>query len=94
MLIECGWAAVKKKDSYLRAKYYSLVPRMGKKQALCAVAHKMVVASYHILKNKVAYKDLGADYLQKNRQDKQIAYYLKRLEKLGYEAETVAPDAA
>jgi len=46
MMIECAWAAIKTKNTYLRSKYYSLIPRMGKKKALAAIAHKMVIACY------------------------------------------------
>jgi len=87
MLIECAWCAIRQKDHYLRAKYYTLVPRMGKKKALAAVAHKLLIACYHILKHKVAYKDLGPNYLIKNREDKLLKHYLKKLGKLGYQAE-------
>jgi transposase len=87
MLIECAWCAIRKKDHYLRAKYYTLVPRMGKKKALAAVAHKILISCYHILKHKIKYKDLGSNYLIKNREDKLLKHYLKKLDKLGYQAE-------
>lgn len=87
MLIECAWCAVRQKDHYLRTKYYRLVPRMGKKKALAAVAHKLLTACYHILKHKVEYKDLGANYLIKNREDKLLKHYVKKLSTLGYQAE-------
>lgn len=87
MLIECAWCAIKQKDTYLRAKYYSLIPRMGKKKALAAIAHKMLKACYFILRYKVEYKDLGADYLGKNKKEELLKYYMKRLGKLGYTAE-------
>lgn len=84
MLIECAWCAIRTKDTYLRSKYYALIPRMGKKKALAAIAHKMIIACYYILKNKTAYQDLGADYLNKAKHEKIVNYHLKRLEKLGY----------
>lgn len=87
MLIECAWCAIRQKDHYLRTKYYSLVPRMGKKKALAAVAHKMLIACYHILKHKIEYKDLGANYLMRPREDKLLKHYIKKLTKLGYQTE-------
>lgn len=90
MLIECAWCAVRTKQTYLRSKYYSLIPRMGKKKALAAIAHKMLIACYHILKDKVQYKELGTDYLNEKKHDKLVKYHLKRLEKLGYKTQLEA----
>lgn len=84
-LTECAWAASRKKDCYLRAKYNSLVGRRGKKRALIAVGHKILIASYYILKNKVSYRELGGDYLDKRRKDKITKSYVKRLTSLGYQ---------
>lgn len=84
MLIECAWVAIRKKDHYLRAKYYSLVPRMGKKKALVVVAHKILIACYQILKDKLAYKDLGDNYLGRDKKEQLVKHYVKKLDKLGY----------
>lgn len=69
----------------MRAKYHSLVGRRGKKRALIAVGHKMLVMSYHILKNKVPYRELGVNYLDDRRKEKITKSYIKRLSNLGYE---------
>lgn len=83
-LTECSWAASKKKDTYLKAKYNSLVGRRGKKKALVAVGHKILIMCYHILKYKVAYKELGKDYLDKRKKDKIIKSFIRRINNLGY----------
>jgi transposase len=62
-LTELAWGAIHTKKSYYRAKYESLVVRRGKKRALIAIGHKILCASYYVIKNKVAFKDLGYDYL-------------------------------
>lgn len=87
MLVQCAWAATRTKGTYLRSKYDNLVGRRGKKRALIAVGHKILIAAYFILKDKVAYKELGAEFLQNKKKDKQIQYYLKRLKELGTEVE-------
>lgn len=69
-ITECAWAASRTKDTYLRAKYHSLVGRRGKKRALIAVGHKMLIMSYYILKNKTPYKELGGAYLDDRRKEK------------------------
>ncbi len=86
-MTQCAWAASKTKDTYLRAKYHSLVGRRGKKRALIAVGHKILVIAYHIIKNGVPYKELGKDYLLHRREDKIVKNHVKRLRDLGYEVE-------
>lgn len=86
-MVEAGWGASRTKNTYLRSKYESLVGRRGKKRALIAVGHKILVAAYFIIKNKEAYKELGTDYLESKRKKNQIQSYLDKLKKLGIEVE-------
>ena len=85
MLTEFGWVASKTKDTYLRSKYHSLVGRRGKKKALVALGHKILIMCYHILKYRRPYKELGGDYLDQRRKDKITRSYIRRLHHLGYE---------
>jgi transposase len=85
ILTEFGWVASRMKDTYLRSKYHSLVGRRGKKRALVALGHKILIMCYHILKYKRPYKELGVDYLDQRRKDKIARSYIKRLHHLGYE---------
>jgi len=71
----------------MRSKYDSLVGRRGKKRALIAIGHKILIATYFILKDKVAYKELGGEYLQEIKKDKQITKHIKLLKELGVEVE-------
>ncbi len=82
-MVQSAWAATRTKGTYLRSKYDSLVGRRGKKRALIAVAHKIMIAAYFILKDKVPYKELGADYLDKMNKEKQIKRHLQKLRDLG-----------
>ena len=86
-MVQCGWAATRTKGTYLRSKYDSLVGRRGKKRALIAVGHKILVAAYFILKDKVAYKELGAEYLQELKKGKQIKRHIQLLKELGVDIE-------
>ncbi|MUP40137.1 IS110 family RNA-guided transposase [Labilibaculum euxinus] len=82
LLVECGWAASRTKNTYLSAKYKSLAGRRGKKKAIIALGHKILIATYFIIKDKVAFNELGADHLNNFRRDRLIAYYKQQLEKL------------
>lgn len=83
IIVECAWGATRTKNTYLRSKYDSLVGRRGKKKALIAVGHKILIAAYFILKDKVSYNELGGDYLDKITKQKQIKRHLQRLRELG-----------
>ena len=87
LLVQCAWAATRTKNTYLRSKYDSLVVRKGKKMALIAVGHKILIAAYFILKDKVIYNELGSEFLQNRNKLKKINRHLKLLKELGVELE-------
>ncbi len=93
-LIEAAWAAGRTKHSYLGALYRRLAARRGKKRALVAVGHTLLVIFYHLLKADVAYKDLGPDYFDKLKPEQYRRYLVKRLESLGFDVELKPRDAA
>lgn len=94
LIVQCAWAATRTKDTYLRSKYDSLVGRRGKKKALIAVGHKILIAAYHILNDKTEYKELGAGFLETKKQKKQITHYLQKLKELGVDIEEIQKQVA
>lgn len=84
-LVTCAHSAVKNKNSYFYAQYKRISAHRGSKRAYVAVAHSMLVAIYHILKDGVAYKDLGANYYSQFNRERKINSYLKKLKSLGWE---------
>jgi transposase len=92
-LTEAAWAASHEKDCYLAAFYRRLAPKRGKKRAIIAVARTILQSAWHILKKDVDYKELGGDYLERLNEDKSTKYFVKRLEKFGYEV-TLKPRKA
>lgn len=89
ILIECSWAAVKKKKSFYRAKYYRLKAKRGAKKAIVAIAHKLLKAIYSIIKTKTEYIELGENYLP-NIQKKSLKILKKQALSLGYELKKIA----
>jgi len=83
-LIQCSWAAIRHTDSFFYAQYQRLVVRRGKKKAIVAVAHSMLIAIYHVLSGQ-PFKDLGADYYTQFNREKKVNSYLRQLKKLGWE---------
>lgn len=84
-LTEAAWAASHAKDSYLAAQYRRIAARRGKKRALLAVGHSLLVIMYHLLKHHLDYKDLGRDYFDRLQPERLRRYLVKRLEALGHE---------
>jgi len=64
-LVEAANSAAKAKGTYLRDKFYRLKARRGYKRAAVAVAHKILVAIYHMFSDRVCYNELGDVYLDK-----------------------------
>lgn len=83
-MTQCAWAAVKKRDSYLCARYHRIKARRGNKKAILAVAATMLRAIYHMVKNDVDYQDLGADFFDRHDSERAAKRLKRRLEKLGY----------
>lgn len=89
-LITCAHAAVKNKKSYFHAQFMRISAHRGTRRAYVAVAHSMLIAIYHILKDGVVFKDLGVDYYNQFNKERKINAYLKKLKALGWEAPVVA----
>lgn len=87
-LVETGHAIGRKKDSnFLTSKYHRLASRKGKNRAAVAIGHGVIKIVYHILKNKEAYQELGADYFDKRREETLVRRAVKKLKTLGYEVD-------
>ena len=93
ILTQCAKSARSVKKSYFSAQYQRISARRGKNRATLAVAHSMLIAIYHMLKNNVPFRDLGADYYDSFNRDKKIHGYLKRLKALGWEPDTLPGSA-
>ena len=89
-LVEAAWAASHVKKSYLAAQFRRLAAKRGKKRALLAVAHSLLVIIYHVLKHNVEYRDLGPDYFDRLEPERLRRYLVKRLQGLGYDV-TLSP---
>ena len=90
ILVTCAHAATRNKSSYFYAQFMRISAHRGKKRAYVAVAHSMLVAIYHILKDGVVFKDLGAEYYNQFNKERKINAYLKKLKALGWENPVVA----
>ena len=83
-LVQCAHSAVMVKTSYFYAQYQRLSVRRGKKRAIVAVAHSMLIAIYHMLLNGEVFNDLGADYYNQFNVERKVHALLSKLNKLGW----------
>jgi transposase len=82
-LVQAAWAATHTKGTYLAAQYRRLVRRKGRKKALVAVGHSILVIVYHVLMCKQSYQELGGDYFEKHQRETYCHRLVKQLESLG-----------
>ena len=84
ILIQAAHALARTK-TYLAAQFRRISGRRGKKRAAVAVAHSILKIVYHLISRQETYKDLGADYFDKQQPESLKKRLIKRLEKLGYQ---------
>ena len=86
-LIEAALGAVRAgrtKPNFFSARYHRLAARRGPKRAAMAVAHSMLVAIYHMLKDGEHFRDLGPHFHDEQRRERVVRRSVQRLEELGY----------
>jgi transposase len=89
-LVQCAWAASRRKASYLQAQFQRLRHRRGPKKAICAVAASILTAVYHMLRDGTFYQDLGAEHFRLASPESQANRLARQIAKLGFTC-TLAP---
>jgi len=84
ILVQAAWAASHTKGTYLAAQYRRLAKRRGRKRALVAVGHTLLVIIYHMLKRGTTYAELGPDFLDRLEPERLTRQLVKRLQSLGH----------
>jgi hypothetical protein len=72
-------------NTYLRDKFHRLKVRMRTKKAAMAVAHKILLAIFHMLQRGIDFAYLGGDYLDRIDKHRTAKRLVRRLSALGYE---------
>jgi transposase len=95
-LTQAAWAASHTKNTYLSAQYHRLASRRGRKRAIVAVAHSILIIAYHLIKNQEVYREPGGDYFEKRNPQATARRLVRRLEQLGYRVnlDALLPQAA
>jgi transposase len=90
-LCQAAWAASHSKNTYLSAQFRRLAARKGKKRAIVAVAHTILIILFHMLKNQQPYRDLGVDYFDRRNLEQLKRSLIRRLERLGLQVTLQSP---
>jgi transposase len=86
-LVEAAHGAARSKTKYFSGLYHRLAGRRGKKRALVAVAHSLLVTGFHMITRQEDYKDLGPNYFDERNKEAVKRRAVKRLEQLGFQVE-------
>lgn len=91
-LCESAWAAGRCRDGYLPTQFRRLAARRGRKRAVVAVGHTILMIAYHLLAKGTSYTDLGADHLDTRDAERVKRRSVQRLRNLGFDV-TLTPAA-
>jgi transposase len=94
ILVQAAWAASHTKNTYLASLYHRLAGRRGKKRAIVAVAHSILVSAYHMLARCLPYQELGGDYLDLRQKEHKTRWLTRQLEKQGFVVSLELPPSA
>jgi transposase len=86
-LVEAAHGAARTKDKYFKNLYHRLAGRRGKKRAIVAVGHSLLVTGYYMITRGRNYEDLGSNYFDERNKEMVKRQAIKRLEKLGFQVE-------
>jgi transposase len=83
-LCPSAWCASRCKTSYFASYFQRVAAHRGKKRAIVAVSHSLLVVCYYLLQRKCHFQDLGVNYFDQINHEKLTRYFVKRLTRLGH----------
>ena len=93
-LVEAGLAAMRSRKTYLSAHDQRIARRRGHRKAIVAVAHSILVMSYHMMSRKASYHELGRDFFEQKDQEAIKRRCIRQLERLGLNVVVTEKEAA
>jgi transposase len=94
MLVQAAWAASHTKNTYVAAQFRRLAARRGRKRALIAVGHTLLIMIYNVLKKQQPYCELGSSYFDLLNPHRLTRSLVRRLESLGHKVTLEPVEAA
>jgi transposase len=93
-LVEAAQGAARTQGSYFAAHYRRIARHRGRKRALVAVAHSLLVRVYSLLRRGTTYTERGESYFAERDHERLQRYYVRRLEQIGFEVVLTPKDPA
>ena len=87
MLCEIAWVIAGKRNTYLSAWYWRIKQKKGAKKAIVALARKLLVIIYTMLKQGTVFDESCFETRRKHCEQKQLSRYIRESEKHGYHVE-------
>lgn len=86
ILVQSAWSVIHKKDCFLTALFHRVAARRGMKKAAIAVAHRMLMIAWHIIRDGTVYRELGGSHYDRLHPDRSARRLIRRLQQIGFEA--------
>jgi transposase len=82
-LVQSAWAAVRKRDSIFKKRFYRQMQHRGRKRALIAAARSLLAIVWQVLQRRTPYCEPVNEILQQREHSKKVRHHLRRLQQLG-----------
>jgi transposase len=88
-LVEAAWAAarINRKRTFFTTLFFRISRRAGMKKAAVAVAHRLLLVAYHLIRDGSRYREQGPDYFDRLHPERTRNKLIQRLNQLGFEVQ-------
>lgn len=94
ILVQSAWAVIRKKDCFLTALFFRLAQHRGMKKAAVAVAHRILIFAYYIIRDGTRYREVGGNYFDRLHPERTLQRLTRRLEQIGYQVQVTPAQVA
>ena len=85
VLIQNAWAVAHMKDCALTALFRRIAANAGMKKAAVAVAHRILMLAYYIIRDGGVYREAGGDVYDRRNPERTAKRLARRLQRIGFE---------
>jgi hypothetical protein len=84
LIVQCAWSTVRIRNSYFASFYWKLKQRRGAKKAIIALARKILVIIYNLLKNGDNYNERKFEMAAQKILESRLKKITNEAKKLGF----------
>ena len=85
ILVQSAWGASRKRNCFLASLFFRISRRHGRKKAAVAVAHRILIVAWSMLRNRQDYQERGGGSEDQSRPERTARRLVSRLERIGFE---------